>query len=82
LRVFENGVKENKQIEEGWIGGWRKLHNEQHHDLFSPNTISMITSRWMRWVKDVAYMGQKRNACRVLVGKPEGKRLIRSHRCR
>jgi hypothetical protein len=54
LRIFENSVKENKQTEEAWIGGWRKLHNEQLHNLSSPNTIGMITSRRMRWVKDVA----------------------------
>jgi hypothetical protein len=30
----------------------------------------------MRWVRHVAHMGQKRNAYRVLVGKPEGKRSL------
>jgi hypothetical protein len=29
-------------------GGWRKLHNEELHGLYSsPNTISMIKSRRM-----------------------------------
>jgi hypothetical protein len=51
-------------------------------NLSSPNTISMIMSRRTRWVKDVAYMGQKRNAHRILVGKVEGKRLIRRQRYR
>jgi hypothetical protein len=33
----------------------------------------MIKSRKMRWVGHVARMGAKRNAYRILVGKPEGK---------
>jgi hypothetical protein len=27
----------------------------------------------MRWARHVAELGEKRNACRILVGKPEGK---------
>jgi hypothetical protein len=50
-------------------GDCRKLHN-----LFSsPSIIRMIRSRRMRWVGHVARMGEKRNAYRILVGKPEGK---------
>jgi hypothetical protein len=30
----------------------------------------------MRWVGHVARMGEKRNAYRLLVGKPEGKRPL------
>jgi hypothetical protein len=33
----------------------------------------MIKSRRRRWARHVARMGEKRNACRILVGKPEGK---------
>jgi hypothetical protein len=33
----------------------------------------MIKSRRMRWAGHVARMGEKRNAYRILVGKPEGK---------
>jgi hypothetical protein len=41
----------------------------------------MIKSRRIRWAGYVALMGEKRNACRILVGKPEGKRpLGRSRR--
>jgi hypothetical protein len=51
LRVFENrvlrrifGSKRNEVT-----GGWRKLHNEELHNLYpSPNTIRMIKSRRMR----------------------------------
>jgi hypothetical protein len=38
--------------------------------------IRIIKSRRMRWAGDVARMGEKRNACRLLVGKPEGKRPL------
>jgi hypothetical protein len=58
-------------------GGWRKLHNEELHNLFSsPSIIRMIKSRRMRWAGHVARMGEKRNAYRILVGKPEGKRQL------
>jgi hypothetical protein len=51
-----------------------KLHNEDLHNLYSsPNIIKMIKSRRMRWAGHVARIGAKRNACRILVGKPEGK---------
>jgi hypothetical protein len=55
-------------------GGWRKLHNEEFHDLYSsPSIITIIKSRRMRWARHVARMGKMRNAYRLLVGKPEGK---------
>jgi hypothetical protein len=34
----------------------------------------MIKSKMMRWAGHVARMGEKRNAYRIFVGKPEGKR--------
>jgi hypothetical protein len=59
------------------IGGWRKLHNEDLHDLNSlPSVIRMIKSRGMRWAGHVAQMREKRNANRLLVRKPEGQRLL------
>jgi hypothetical protein len=36
----------------------------------------MIESRRMRWAGNVARMGEMRNAYRILVGKPEGKRPL------
>jgi hypothetical protein len=42
----------------------------------SPNIIRMIKSRRMRWAGYIARMGAKRNAYRILVGKPEGKRPL------
>jgi hypothetical protein len=58
-------------------GGSRKLHNDELHNLYpSPNIIRMIKSRRTRWAGRKARMGEKRNAYRVLVGKPEGKRPL------
>jgi hypothetical protein len=42
----------------------------------------MIKSRRMRWAGHVVRMGEKRNAYRILVGKPEGKRPLGRHRRR
>jgi hypothetical protein len=51
-------------------GGWRKLHNEELHNLYSlPSIIRVIKSRTMRWAWQVARMGEKRNAYKILVGK-------------
>jgi hypothetical protein len=51
-------------------GGWRKLHNELRDLYSSPSIIRIIKSRRMRWAGHVARMGEERNACRLLVGKP------------
>jgi hypothetical protein len=50
-------------------GGWRKLHNEELHNLYSvPSLIRRINSR-VRWGGHVARIGKKRNAYRILLGK-------------
>ena len=54
-------------------GDWRKLHSEELHDLYSPSNIWVIKSRQNRLVGNVAHTVEKRNACRSLVRKPEGK---------
>jgi hypothetical protein len=57
-------------------GEWRKLHNEELKDLYSsPNIVRLIKSRRMRWAGYVACVGERRGVYRVLVEKPEGKRL-------
>jgi hypothetical protein len=44
-------------------GEWKKLHNEELHDLYSsPNIVRVIKSRIMRWAGHVARMG-RREAC-------------------
>jgi hypothetical protein len=83
--VFENwvlrgifGPKRDEATRE-----WRKLHNEELHDLYcSPTLVLVIKSRRSRWVGDVAHMREARGMYRVLVGKPEGKRPLGRPRCR
>jgi hypothetical protein len=75
LRVFENRVlrRISGPKRDGVLGGQRKLHNEELHNLYSsPSIIRIIKSRRMRWVGHVAWKGEKRNVYRLLVGKPEG----------
>jgi hypothetical protein len=58
-------------------GGWRKLHEEELHNLYSsPSIIRMIKPRRMRLAGYVARIGEKRNVNRILVGEPEGKRPL------
>jgi hypothetical protein len=79
LRVFENralrrifGPKRDEVR-----GGWRKLHNEEQHDLYSsPSIVRVIKARRMRWAGHVARMGEVRVAYNILVGKPEGRRPL------
>jgi len=62
LRVFESkvlrgifGCKRDKVRRE-----WRKLHNEELHDLYSsPNSLRVIKLRRMRWVGHVVRVGEK-----------------------
>jgi hypothetical protein len=64
-RIF--GPKRDKVV-----GGWRRLHNEELHNLYtSPNIIRVNKSKRMRWVVDVARMREIKNAYKILVGKPE-----------
>jgi hypothetical protein len=61
--VFENRVLRrifDPKIDEV-TGDWRKLHNEELHNLYSsPNIIRMIKSRRMRLAGHVARIGTKR----------------------
>ena len=63
-------------------GEWRKLHNEELNDLYSPNIVRGIKSRRMRWAGHVARVRERRSVYRVLVGKPAGKRPLGTARCR
>jgi hypothetical protein len=48
---------------------WRKLHNEELHDLYSsPNTVRVIKSIRMRCVEHVARMGERRSPDRFFGG--------------
>ena len=85
LGMFENSVlrrifgrKREKVTRE-----WRKLHKEELNNLYSsPHIVQVIKSRRMRWLGHVVHMGKKRGIYRILVGKPEQKRLLRRPRHR
>jgi hypothetical protein len=69
LRIF--GPKREED------GLWRKLHNEELHNLYPlPNIVRVIKSRRMRWAGHVARMGEGRGFHTVLVGRPERKRPL------
>jgi hypothetical protein len=62
LRVFENRVLRGIFLPKGdeVRGDWRKLHNEELHNLyFLSSIIRMIKSRRMRWSEHVARMGRR-----------------------
>jgi hypothetical protein len=74
--MFENRVlrRISGPKTDGVTGGWRKLHNEELHNLYSsPSIIRIIKSRRMRWAGHGARTKEKRNVYRLLVGKREGK---------
>jgi hypothetical protein len=79
LRVFENralkrisGPKRDEVT-----GEWRKLRNEELHNLYSsPDIIRQVKSRRKTWAGHVARMGEERKVYKVLMGKPEGKRPL------
>jgi hypothetical protein len=57
--VFENRVLRRifRPKRDEVTGDWRKLHNEELHNLYSlPNIIRLIKSRRMKWVGHVARM--------------------------
>jgi hypothetical protein len=76
LRVFENrvlrrifGLKRNEVT-----GGLRKLHNEELYNVYSsPSIIRMIKFRRVRWAGNLPRFWVKKNAYRLLVGKPSQK---------
>jgi hypothetical protein len=79
LRVFENRVLRRifgpKRDEV--TGGWRELHNEELHVLYSsPGTFRVIKARMIRWARHVAHMVEVRGAYNILVGRPEGRRPL------
>jgi hypothetical protein len=60
LRVFENRVRRRIFIlkSDDVTGEWRKLHNEELHDLYSsPSIIRIIKSRLLKWEGHVSQMG-------------------------
>jgi hypothetical protein len=59
------------------VEGWRRLHNEELHNLYtSPSIIRLIKLRKMRWARHSACMGEMRSAYNILGGKSLGKRPL------
>jgi hypothetical protein len=57
MRVFENRVLRRifGPKKDGVTGGWRKLYNEELHNLYSSQSIiRIIKSKKMRWAGHVA----------------------------
>jgi hypothetical protein len=70
LRVFENRVLRRifGPKRDAVMGEWRKLHNEELHNLYSsPHIIRQIKSRRMRWAGHVACMGEKRKVYNIFL---------------
>jgi hypothetical protein len=80
LRVFENRVLRGifGLMRDEVTGGWRKLHHEELRDLYSsPSIIRIIESKRMRCVGHVSMNGgEEMLVGYLLVGKPEGKKLL------
>jgi hypothetical protein len=65
-------------VREELVGVWRRMHTKHCNLCASANIIMVNKSRRMRWVGHIAHMEELRNAYKILVRKPEGKRpLIR-----
>jgi hypothetical protein len=79
LRVFKNRVQRIFGPKRDEVaGGWRRLHNEELHNLYLSSNMRVIKLRRMRWAGHIAC--KMRNADKILVGKPEGKRPLRRPR--
>jgi hypothetical protein len=77
LRVFENRELRIFAPKREEDGSWRKLHNDELHNLYYlPNIVGMIKSRRMRSAVHVARTVEGRGAYKVSVGKPECKRPL------
>jgi hypothetical protein len=81
LRGFENrmlrSIFGSNRVEV--TGGWRNLMMRGFITYSSPTIVRMMKSIRMRWAGHVAIV-EKRNACRMLVENPEGKRPLRRPR--
>jgi inhibitor of KinA sporulation pathway (predicted exonuclease) len=78
--MFEKRVLRRKfgQKKDEVILDWRKLHEELHDLYSSPSMNKIMKSTRMRWAGHVArVVDKKKNAYRLLVRKPGGKRPLR-----
>jgi hypothetical protein len=79
LRLFGNRVL-RKIFGSMWVelkADWRKLHNEELYYLYSSlDFVHVIKTSGMRWVRYVAYMGEKIHRYKPCFWRPEAKRLL------
>ena len=83
--MFKNVVLRNLFWPKGnkVTGEWKRLHDEELYDLFSsPNIIQVTKRRRMKWMGHVVRMGDGRDAYKVLVRRPYGKRPCGRLTCR
>ena len=79
MRVFENRVLRKIFVpkRDEVTGERRRLHNKELYALYSsPNITRVMKSRTLKWTQHVACKEDRKGAYRVLVGKPEGSRII------
>jgi hypothetical protein len=73
LRVFEDKVL--RRIfgpgKDEVTRGWRKVHNEEFHDLYSLPRIRIMKPRIVRWAGHVTRTEEKRNTCSLVAIKLE-----------
>jgi hypothetical protein len=53
---------------------WRRLHNEELHDLNTSSDTVVSKLKVVKWTGNVASVEVKRNGCIMWVGKSEGNR--------
>jgi hypothetical protein len=77
---LDNGVLRGifgPKVGESGGEGWGRLQNEELPNFYpTPNSIRVIKSMSMRSTEHVARMVEMRNAYKILIGKPEGKRTL------
>jgi hypothetical protein len=83
LTVFENRVLRIFGPKSEVDGSLRKVHNDELHSLYSSrNIVRVIKSRRLRWEGHLARSEEMRDAYRIFVRKPEGKRHFGRFRLR
>jgi hypothetical protein len=83
--VFENWVLRRifEAKREEVVGGWRRLHNEELHNLYASSyIIRIITSGRIKWAGHVTRMAEMRNEPRILVGESEEMKPLGTYRSR